>query len=374
MPAVRERRRLLASTRPGPPPEVSRPYRTGFCADGNPTDSHARCKAGITNRGTWLPCSCWCHWEPEPAANTEEPMTTTIPPGLHHDLSNEAYHADQDYLSSTVLKHQLPERFKDSMSQDALDFGSLFHAVVLEPDKVTDLPAELGIAVLDPVEIGVKKDGSKADSPTQTTAWREAVQASEAAGRRVMQPHQWQAWIDRAEAMRDAVVEHDEAARLLFDEPGESEVSAFWQPPDGIGHKARFDRLLNGRAVDLKSTSARPGEDSLSRTVIDYGYDLSAAHYLAVAEGLALGVTEFWFVFVGKEPPHYVTVCNLSPDFLTRGRVLRALAIERLTDDTAPAYQGAHGHLTLTPPPYARLAPTVSGIPADFTWSLDDYA
>lgn len=286
-----------------------------------------------------------------------------IAPGLHFDLPNEDYHADEDYLSSSVLKRQLPERYKTGGSQEALDFGTLFHTVVLEPDQLDVY------TVLDAEKIGVKADGTKAANPMMTVAWKNAVMAAQAEGKTIVAQSDW----DKAHAMKAAILEHDEAARLLFNEPGDAEVSAFWQPSDGPGHKARFDRLLDGRAVDLKSTSAQPGEDALTRAVINYGYDLSAAHYLEVADGLELGVTQFWFVFVGKEAPHYVTVCDLSDDFLSRGRILRALALDRLTADTPP-YDGADGHLTLTPPPYARITDPNAAIPADFTWSLHDYA
>lgn len=296
-----------------------------------------------------------------------------ISPGIHLDLSNADYHADKDYLSSSVLKAALPERYKAGGSQDALDFGTLFHAVVLEPEKVDGIAAELGMVVLDAKVIGVKADGSKADNPTATTAWKNKLAEVEADGLRVMPAEKWVEWLARAEAMRDAAAAHEQASALLFGD-GTSEVSLFWQPDDGPGHKARFDRLLDGCGVDLKSTTAQPGADALTKAVLNYGYDTSAAHYLEVANGLELGVTAFWLVFVSKEPPHYVTVCNLSDDFLTRGRILRALAIERLTNPATDQYPGAEGHLTLTPPPYARITDTDAGIPVDFTWSIHDYA
>lgn len=297
----------------------------------------------------------------------------SVKPGLHFDMPNDDYHADTEYLSSTVLKRSLPERYKDSTSQDALDFGTLFHTVVLEPDRVDDIADELGLTILDPHVIGLTAKGEKSENPTATTAWKNKVKEVEASGKRIMTVAKWAEWLARAQAMLMSLQAHEKASELLFTEPGESEVSAFWQPSDGPAHKARFDRLLDGKAVDLKSTSAQPGEDALTRAVINYGYDLSAAHYLQVAEGLELGVTEFWFIFVGKEAPHYVTVCDLSNDFLTRGRLLRALAIERLTED-APPYVGAEGHLTLAPPPYARITDPNAGVPADFTWSINDYA
>jgi hypothetical protein len=217
-----------------------------------------------------------------------------------------------------------------------------------------------GFAVLDAKEIGVKKDGTTADNPTATTAWKEAVAAAEKDGKRVIHAAEWERWLDQAFAMRDAVAEHETAASLLFGPEGSYEESAFWVDGNGIQHKARFDRRIPGAIVDLKSTSAKPGADNLAKSVLNYGYDLSAAHYLEVANGLGLTVDAFALVFVSKEAPHRVTVAELDDTFLARGRVLRALAIERHLN-AAPAYEGASGYLTLSAPRWARLD---EGIPA----------
>lgn len=265
-------------------------------------------------------------------------------PGLVPDLPNDEYHAMTDWLSSSMLKCELPEWYKAGGSQDALDFGTLVHAVVLEPDNLD------GYTVLDAAKIGLKSDGTAAANPTMTQAWKRAVAEAEQDGKVVVAQADW----DRAHAMRDAIEAHPTAAELLFGEGG-AEESAFWIDDQGVRHKARFDKRIPGAIVDLKSTAAKPGGDSLARAVIDYGYDLSAAHYLAVAEGLGLDVQAFAFVFVGKEPPHRVTVAELDETFMTRGRVLRALAIERHLNPAVPPYEGATGYLTLSAPRWARL-------------------
>lgn len=289
-----------------------------------------------------------------------------IKEGLHFDLPNADYHADADYLSSSVLKRQLPERYKEGGSQDALDFGTLFHTVVLEPDNLAEY------VVLDAAAIAGNnpKTGKPYDSPTMTTRWKTAVAEAEQDGKTVVAQGDW----DRAHAMRDAIADHADARALLFDGEGLREESAFTTDENGVRIKARFDRRIPGAIIDLKSTSAKPGADSLARAVLDYGYDLSAVHYLEVARLLELDADTFWFVFVGKEAPHRVTVADLDDGFLSRGRALRALAIERLTDPTTPPYEGWEKPLTLTAPGWARITSPDAGIPADFTWSLNDYA
>lgn len=291
---------------------------------------------------------------------------SAIKPGLHFDMPNADYHADTDYLSSSVLKRQLPERYKQGGSQEALDFGTLFHTVVLEPDSLGEY------VVLDAAAIAGNnpKTGKPYDSPTMTAKYKAAAAEAGESGRVVVAQTDW----DRAHAMRDAILDHPDARALLFDGEGLREESAFTTDDAGISIKARFDRRIPGAIIDLKSTSAKPGADSLARAVIDYGYDLSAVHYLEVARLLELDADTFWFVFVGKEEPHRVTVASLDDAFLERGRALRELAIERLTNPLAPPYEGWEKPLTLTAPGWARITPTLAGVPADFTWSLDDYS
>lgn len=265
-------------------------------------------------------------------------------PGLYDDVKNEDYHAETDWASSTQLKLLLPEQFKAGGSPEALAFGNLFHTVVLEPDRVAS-----DYVALDAEKIGLKADGTPAQNPTATTAWKTAVSEAEKDGKIVVA----QADMDRAYAMRDAILKHDTAPQLLFTGAGRSEVSAYAVDAQGNQHKARFDKLIPGAVVDLKSTSAKPGEDAIARAIIDYGYDLSAVHYLEVAQMLGLDVTTFAFVFVGKEPPYHVTVCDLDEAFLARGRALRDKAIARLLDPTEPSYQGATGFLTIYAPEWA---------------------
>lgn len=264
-------------------------------------------------------------------------------PGIH-EMSNADYHAETDWLSSSMLKALLPERYKVGGSTEALEFGTLFHTAVLEPDDLDEYVA------LDAAKIGLKADGTVAANPTMTVAWKRAVAEAEQDGRKVIA----QADLDQALAMREAVERHDVAAELLFHRPGTVEESAFAEV-DGVPCRARFDRRIPGVAIDLKSTSARPGPDSLARTVADYGYDLSAAHYLAVAEALNLDVQAFALVFVAKEPPHRVTVADLAGEWLTRGEALRQEAIRRHIDPTADPYPGARGFLTLPCPAWAVI-------------------
>lgn len=269
----------------------------------------------------------------------------TITPGLMPGMSNDDYHALTDWWGSTQLKTWLPEHYKPfTGNSEALSFGSLVHTLALEPALMSQYVA------LDAVTIGVKADGTPAANPLMTAAWKRAAAEVEADGYTVVA----KADLDRATAMVDAIHDHPVAHGLLFSDDGVSEESAFWIDDNGVQHKARFDRRIPGAIIDVKTTSAQPGAKSLTRTCIDFGYDTSAAHYATVAEGLGLDVDAFCHIWVTKSEPYRVTVTEMSEDFMARGRVLRALALERAAN-RADAYEGATGFLTLTPPRWAQL-------------------
>lgn len=273
---------------------------------------------------------------------------TITEPGIYDDLPNDVYHSQTEWLSSTQLKALLPEHYRTGGSQDALDFGTLFHTAVLEPEKLSEY------VPLDAASIGVKADGTPAQNPTMTAAWKRAVAEVESDGKRVVA----QADLDRALAMRDAVARHDVARRLLMSDDGVSEQSVFVEDADGLRHKARFDRVVPGVITDLKSTSKGPGRQAIARAVIDLGYDVSCSHYLTVAELAGIEVQAFAFVFVTKEPPHYVTVTDLDDNFLARGAALRQQAIRRHINPAEPRYDGATGFLTLACPRWAEMEMT----------------
>lgn len=266
-------------------------------------------------------------------------------PGLVRDLPNETYHEQAEWVSSSMLKALIPERYKTGGSQDALDFGTLFHTAVLEPENLAEYVA------LDAAKIAGDnpKTGRPYDAPQMTAKFKAAAAEAAQDGRKVIT----QEWMDQALAMREAVVAHETANELLFNRDGLAEESAFAEV-DGIKCRARFDKRIPGVILDLKSTSGKPGKESIAKSVIEYGYDLSAAHYLAVAEVLDLDAQAFGFVFVSKAEPYYVTVCDLDEAFLARGRALRALAIDRHRR-AVDAYEGASGFLTLDLPRWAHL-------------------
>lgn len=257
--------------------------------------------------------------------------------GVHEDMTALTYHAQTEFVSSTMLKRMIPELFgPEPKDQTALWFGSALHTTVLGG------PSE-------PWEVG--------DFPTwQSKAAKEHADNAVARGAIPVLERD----VATITAMNDALRCHSEASALIWGTGGRSEVSVFTDvdyPPA----KARFDRLAQVTdtwvtAVDLKTTSEKPNPADLAKAIVRYGYDLSAAHYLQVAESAGVRVDELVLVFVCKEPPHYVTVVNLDHDFMERGAVLRDLALQRYLHPTmVESYPGESGRITVSPPGWARL-------------------
>lgn len=270
--------------------------------------------------------------------------TTTREVGLVNGMSNAEYHSHTDWWGSTQLKAFLPEEYKpfSGTESHALTFGTLVHTLALEPEEAAKY------VPLDAAVIGVKADGTQAQNPTSTAAWKRAVAEVEAAGSEVVIKADW----DRAIAMVDAIHDHPIAGGLIFGAGGTSEESAFFRDEIGRQHKARFDRRIPGAIVDIKTTSAQPGAHSLGSAVIRYGYEVASAHYLAVAKGLALDVDSFLHVWVEKAAPYRVTVTELDSYFLRRGSELRHVALARAANEIEP-YEGATSRLLLACPGWA---------------------
>lgn len=242
------------------------------------------------------------------------------PPNLVRDLDETAYHADTTTLSASGAKTLLGKR-PPTTDTDALIFGRLAHTLILEPHKLDTY------AVLDPDIIGVKANGDKADNPTATKAWKDAVFEAKRDGLTVIAPRM----LNKAYGLADAVREHPEASRLLT-AATDHEISAYADHPTGARVRARFDLVGPGFIADIKTT--RDGNpDDFGRTMHGFLYHVSAANYIDIARANGLEVNRFDLICVEKDltpgGDYRVSVLEIHPDAIDLGRDLMAEACTR---------------------------------------------
>ena len=242
---------------------------------------------------------------------------------LVRNLPEDQYHADQTTLSTSGAKTLLGRR-PPSGDSDTLMFGRLVHTVILEPHNLDTY------AVLDPDEIGVKANGDKADNPTATKAWKDAVFAAKRDGLTVVAPRM----LSQAFELRDAIDKHPEAGRLLA-AATDREISAYAEHPTGATVRARFDLICPESIIDIKTT--RDGDpETFGKSMHAYGYHISAANYLDIARANGIDVDRFDLICVEKEPTpggdYRVSVLEIHPDAIDLGRELMAEACKRWLD------------------------------------------
>lgn len=229
-----------------------------------------------------------------------------------YDLPETVYHAGPE-LSASGAKTLLdnPAKYAHQCAHpkpatDSMDAGSVAHRLTLH--------AGAGITIVDAYDWRRRADQERRD------------QAREA-GQVVIHRGQLAAAARIARAVRS----HPLAGDLLAE--GNPEVSIYWDEQVTIGWRthtvpcrARADWMRDGLIIDLKTTSRGTSEKALQRTVIDYGYHISAAHYLRGVEQVSGARPEFWFIFVDTEPPHTVSVHRLDDRLLAVGeeRILTA--------------------------------------------------
>ncbi|MBN4863308.1 MULTISPECIES: PD-(D/E)XK nuclease-like domain-containing protein [Providencia] len=281
-------------------------------------------------------------------------------PGRYTDVSNDDYHSSNG-ISSTMLKDgrislmYFERRHISKVIQrersEALDFGSLFHTLVLEPEKVED---EFSLAPTIPAGAFTNTDSIKtfireynADKPKAEQLKLTGKKEELAASVKAVKPDAvfeddlisaWQADESRiritgdqyrlGKAMQQAVFDHPEAGKLVTNPNRAVEVSYYGIDDDtGLEVRVRPDLEIqydeNLRVgFDLKSASlGRYKQDAITamirKEIINRDYHVSAAMYCDIAM-----LDQFFWIFVNKdEDYHWVAIVEASPELLELGRL-----------------------------------------------------
>lgn len=237
-------------------------------------------------------------------------------------MNNAEYHADPAISASHLhaiskspahyyARYLAPKR-PPSIQTAAMQFGSLVHTAVLEPDE---LSKRYGVC-----------------PPRNTKVGKEAAAQMKADGIEAITQTDW----DTAAAISEAVYDHPVASDLLS--KGAPEQSFWWDDKQtGLRCKCRPDWLRpDGIVVDLKTTQdASP--KGFAKSVANFRYHVQAAHYLN-----GLEAEKFIFIAVEKFYPFAVAVYELDASALIEGdslafRDLRRIATCRKLDEW-PSY------------------------------------
>lgn len=189
------------------------------------------------------------------------------------------------------------EREHPAKPTAAMEFGTMFHALVLEPQVFAERYA------LSPGFDRRTKEGKAA-----AEQW-----AADNAGRMAVTGDDW----DRVHAMARAV-ELSGAGDLMTG--GKFEEPVLWER-DGAQLKAKLDCITDSHIVDLKTTSA-DDEDGIQRAAWQFGYHVSAAAYIEAGRILTGKELPKVFIFVTSSAPHDVVVMEAGDEFIARGRAL----------------------------------------------------
>lgn len=222
-----------------------------------------------------------------------------------YGMPAEEYHKI-DALSASTAKillrspaHFLAQKESPREPSPQMRFGTLVHAMVLEPETVDrDFAA---VAKVD----------------RRTKEGKAAAEAFELAnlGKTVVDMDQFQ----RAQRVKQAVDMHP-IANMLFKD-GKAEATLLWEQY-GIPCKARFDYLRSSDIVDLK-TAQDASAEGFSRAIATYQYHMQAAHY---AEGLKAcsgwEMDNFFFVAVETDAPFNIGIYNIDQTAMQVGREL----------------------------------------------------
>lgn len=225
-------------------------------------------------------------------------------------LSNADYHADPAVSASHLhAVAQSPQSYwarylnPDRPAAEptaAMQFGSLVHCAVLEPDELLQ---RYGVAPDRRTKAGKDRAEQMSQQGIQPTSATELA---------------------TAQCIADAVRSHPVAATLLAS--GQAEQSFWWDDmPTGLRCKCRPDWYYGTTVVDLKTTTdASPA--GFARSVAAYRYHVQAAHYLS---GL-FGAERFVFIAVEKTYPYAVGVYELDEAAMDEGHKLRNRDMRRI--------------------------------------------
>lgn len=260
------------------------------------------------------------------------------------DVSFPEYLADVEHVSNSMLKKldRSPAHLRSYLDDDeerkpsdALITGRAAHAMVLETDSFNRqyfvIPDDLK-ALTKPQIASIEKG-----KPTELAAklndqWQELRERAH--GRELIR----ESALDDVIAMREALMSVEKIRNLLS--IGSAEQTRYFVDSEtGVKCKMRADFVHGSQQsviVDYKTTDDARSK-AFARSIINYGYDVQAAHY---KKG---GRAEYFYIIAQeKKPPFAAKLYLISSDWLKRGETQRRkylnIYAECLANNNWPAY------------------------------------
>lgn len=259
-------------------------------------------------------------------------MAKKLTNGFNQDISNEEYHGDREYKSSSALKLILKdprEYYKkyvmgesEPLKSDSLNVGSYAHTVILEPHLLDEEYA---------IWTGSRRSGKD---------WEEFKELN--SGKTIITSSQ--------KYLVDQMIKNYEEAHVVIGEHGNEKdvpVSSFFSGGkaeetlcgeiDGYKVKVRTDYRQEfedyGIISDLKTTgNSIAKKEEVAETCEYWNYPLSAALYVDLLTQVTGKPHDFYFVFLSKTGSKECKIFKASESFLERGRQDYLKAIELLKE------------------------------------------
>lgn len=235
------------------------------------------------------------------------------------NLSNEQYH-ETKALSSSIIKEGnksfshvkavMDGKKTNGCSQSRFDLGTVAHSLCLEQDTSK--------FVCGP------ECSSKA-----VKIWKDFVDSNP--GKIILTPYEYSQLME----LFEKYCSH-KFASLIVDR-GKIEQSHFTIDPETrLWIKARPDVLVEDSnfIVDYKTaTSARPND--FSRAIANYGYGISAAHYMEVVQQTTgIAIENFFWIVQEIRPPYEIMVFRASKDLIERSKAERRYILSQIKQCT----------------------------------------
>ena len=239
-------------------------------------------------------------------------MSHTGQCGFYYNLPFEEYQSLPG-LNQSKLRKLLSSRSKQKQGyqvQQAMNFGSAGHSLLLEPHKFEEL------YVCAPR--GLKRRGKNGREK-----WEAFCELH--SGKNVLTANEF----ERLQSILKVFQINPKIKQ--FWNHGETEVSIFWDDAEfGLDCKARMDwyDADSMKIIDLKFTNSI-GKFS-NQNFLDPFFSLQAAWYKRGVYQLTGRKCEFLFVFVEKFSPHMISVIKVSEEIIIQGEQTILSAIKKM--------------------------------------------